>query len=169
VRIGAHADRVHNFETATATSTPTSGASTVTDFAIRLALALLIPAMGLSWRHSKLVALAIAIPFAANIYVMRTGIDLPVEHPARVLVPAISAMLGFAEAYAEGRHGKTISRACVLGILAFALGIADIAALPTFAVLRGWYPIWMSILVSITMIAVSTVPQRRFPWLISSM
>lgn len=141
----------------------------MTDLLMRIAFVLLIPTMVLAWRHSKLVAFAIAIPFVVNIYVLRTGIDLPVEHPARVLTPAISAMLGFAEAYAEGRHGKTISRACLLGVLTFALGGADIAALPTFKLLHGWYPIWMSILVSLTMIAVSTVPERRFPWLISSL
>lgn len=132
---------------------------------LRFALALFIPAAVLSWRHSKLVALAIAIPFVANVYVMCTGVVLSAEHPSRVLVPVVSAMLGFAEAYAEGRHEQRLSRACVLGLLVFALGGTDVLALPTFAVFDSWYPVWVTMLVCPVLIVVAAIPERKLPWL----
>lgn len=138
------------------------------DLLARIALAMLIPAMVLSWRHSKLVSAAIAVPLFANLYVVATGAVLSVEHPARVLIPAVSAALGFAEAYATGWNGKEISRPCLLGILTFAIGGADIAALPTFAVLHGWSVPWLSIIVCLAIIAVATTPKGKISWLISS-
>jgi len=73
------------------------------DLIWRLSIALLIPAAVAAWRHSKIVSIAVTWPLLANLYVVVRALELPVEHPARVLVPAISAALGFAELYAEAR------------------------------------------------------------------
>jgi len=129
----------------------------------RTAIALLLPAAVLVWRHSKIVALAIAWPLVANLYIVARNIDLSVEHPARVLVSAISAALGFAELYAESAHGKPHSRAAILGLLVFSSGIGDIAALPTFAVLHEWAMPPLQILVCLALIFISTW-KGRFRW-----
>jgi hypothetical protein len=107
--------------------------------------------------------LAILWPFAANIYIVARGIDLAVEHPARVLVSAISAALGFAELYAESRDGNRFSRAAILGLLVFSSGVADIAALPTFAVLHEWALPPLQCLVCLALIIISTW-KGRFRW-----
>lgn len=138
------------------------------DLATRIALALVLPAAVLSWRHSPIVSLAIAIPFLANVYVLATGVVLPVEHPARVIVPVASMVLAFAEGYAEGKHKQGLTRAALLGGLVFGCGMADLAALPMFAILQGWAAPGIQIVVCLAMIAVCTIPKRRLPWLISS-
>jgi hypothetical protein len=133
------------------------------DFLWRLSIILMLPAAVAVWRHSKLVALAIAWPLAANIYIVARSIDLSVEHPARVLVPAISAAMGFAELYSESAHGKRFSRAAILGLIVFSSGGADIGALPTFSVLHEWAVPPIQCLVCLALVFVSTW-KGRFRW-----
>lgn len=132
-------------------------------FLWRLSIALLIPAAFVVWRHSKLVSIAIIWPLLANLYVVLLNIELTVEHPARVLVSAISAAFGFAELYAEARDGNRFSRAAILGLLVFGSGAGDIAALPTFAVLNEWAMPPLQILVCLALIFISTW-KGRFRW-----
>ncbi len=134
----------------------------------RLAIVLLLPAGVKAWQHSKIVSLAILWPLVANLYVDMRGIELAVEHPARVLVSAISAAFGFAEMYAEARDGQRFSRAAILGLLVFSSGAADIAALPTFAMLHEWALPPLQILVCGAIIIVSTW-KGRFRWESSSL
>ncbi|MBK9263070.1 MAG: hypothetical protein IPM54_25110 [Polyangiaceae bacterium] len=136
-------------------------------FLLRTAVALLLPAAILAARHSKIVALAIGWPLAANLYVSLSGVELAIEHPARVLVPAISSALGFAELYAEARDGHRFSQPAILGLLVFASGAADIAALPAFAVLNEWAVPYIQIVVCTALIIVSLWPRRRLPWISS--
>jgi hypothetical protein len=139
------------------------------DSLVRVAFALLLPTAVLVWRHSKIVALAIALPLLANVYEMQSSIALAVEHPARVLVPASSMALAFAEFYAEARDGRQWSRPAMLGILVFSSGAADIAALPTFRLLGEWAVPPLAILVCAALIVVSAWPKRRVPWVSSSL
>jgi hypothetical protein len=137
------------------------------DFLWRLGAALLLPAAVVAVRHSKIVSLAIAWPLAANLYVALSGIELAIHHPARVLVPAISSALGFAELYAEARDGHRFSQPAVLGLLVFASGAADIAALPAFALLHEWAVPYVQIAVCAALIVISLWPKRRLPWVSS--
>jgi hypothetical protein len=160
--------RLHHFAAAATTAATTAAHTMMYDLVTRIALAMVLPSAILSWRHSPIVSLAIAIPFFANIYVSATGIVLPVEHPARVIVPIASMVLAFAEGYAEGKHKQGLTRAALLGGLVFGSGLADIAALPMFALLHGWAVPSLQILVCLAIVAVCTIPRRRFPWMISS-
>jgi hypothetical protein len=168
---GAHEDGAHHREaTTTATTTTTTsrfGPRGMNAFLLRTAVALLLPAAILALRHSKIVAVAIVWPLLANLYVLRTGVALNIEHPARVLVPAISSALGFAELYAEAREGNRFSRPAILGVLVFASGAADIAALPAFALLHEWAVPYVQIVVCSALIVISLWPKRRVPWVSS--
>jgi hypothetical protein len=139
------------------------------DIVARLSVIALLPAAMLAWKHSKIVSAALLLPFFASIYVAARAIELPVEHPVRVLLPAISMAFGFAEGYAEWRQTNHVSRAYALGAIAFMSGLADIAALPTFAAIDGWGVPYLQILFCLAVVAISTIPQRRIPWLISSL
>ena len=130
----------------------------------KAAAALLLPVVVIVWRHSKIVALACLVPLAANLYVLRSGIELATEHPARVLIPAVSMALGFAELYAEARDGHRWSRPALLGLLVFASGGGDIAALPTFRLLGEWAVPLLQIAVCVALIVVSVWPKGRFTW-----
>lgn len=131
----------------------------------RLTVALFLPAMAFSWRHSRLVTLAIAIPFVANVVELSAGPSLPLNHPARVAVPLASAMLGFAAAAREGRDGRRVSPPFALGAITAALGITDIIAVFYFAVRAAWYPLWMNALMCLVFVLIA---ERKVPWLISS-
>ena len=136
----------------------------MTDFLWRLSIALLLPAAVAAWRHSKLVSLAIIWPLIANAYVVARGIELATAHPSRILVSAISAALGFAELYAEARDGNRFSRPAILGVLVFSSGVADIAALPTFALLHEWALPPLQCLFCGVLIVVSTWKKGGFRW-----
>jgi len=133
------------------------------DLIWRLSIALLIPAAVAAWRHSKIVSIAVTWPLLANLYVVVRALELPVEHPARVLVPAISAALGFAELYAEAREDRRFSRSAILGLLLFSSGGADIAALPTFALLHEWAVPSLQCLVCLAICFIATW-KGRFRW-----
>ena len=155
------AGRTDDHEATAAPAASTAAGCAVNEHLWRFAAALLLPVAVLVWRHSRIVAIATAWPLAANVWVMRASIELAVEHPARVLVPAISAMLGFAELYAEGREGRRFSRRGVLGALVFASGVADIGALPTFALVHEWTVPVVQTTVLFAMAATAAWPKER--------
>ena len=158
------ADSVH--DPATASATPASAAGStrgakVNAWLVRIAIALLVPAMVFSWRHSRLVALAIAIPFVANIIDPMLGPSLEPNHPARVAVPLASAALGFVAAWRESED----TPAFWLGAITAALGLADVVAPLYFVIHSAWYPVWMNAAVAVVFVLIS---KGRFPWLTSS-
>lgn len=133
---------------------------------LRLAVALFLPAIAFSWRHSRLVAAALTVPFVANLVDMLGGPSLPPEHPARVLVPLISAALGFGAAWHADRDGwRAVSPAFVLGTLTAAIGILDVFAGPYFVARSEWFPLWMNACMCLLFVVVA---KGKLPCLTSS-
>ncbi|HMY19714.1 MAG TPA: hypothetical protein PKA58_25485 [Polyangium sp.] len=130
---------------------------------LRVVVALLIPAMAFSWRHSRLVAAAIAVPFVANLVDAMLGPSLPPDHPARVLVPIMSALLGAAAAC---RAQRSASHEFVLGYITAGLGLANVVALPYFAACNHWFPVWLSAVSSLGFVWLSLLPERSIPCLL---
>lgn len=165
-----HANGVHDPLSAAAptTAAPTTAAGcAMNDILSQLAIFLLLPAAVAAWKHSRIVSTALVWPLVASLATVVNGTDLAIEHPARLWVPFVSMLLGFAEVYAEGKYGDGVSRALLLGALVVASGMADLAQLPAFKYLEGWAVPPLQILGCFGIIAVSTLPKRRIPWLTS--
>ena len=157
--------RVHDLATAPASASAASSqrcGEYLNPWLVRIAVALFLPAIAFSWRHSRLVALAVAIPFVANVVEMSTGPSLPPDHPARVIVPLVSSALGFVAATREGRDGRRVSTAFALGAITAALGVTDIIAVFYFKVRSEWYPVWMNAAACLAFVLIS---KRRLSWL----
>lgn len=125
------------------------------DWRVRLALALLVPAMFYTWKTSRLVALAIAIPFVANVVELLGATSLSDEHPARVVVPLVSALLGFVAAMRDDVAEFPGTVPFQLGCVTAGLGIVDALAPKYFAISSAWYPVWMNAVACVAFIVIS--------------
>ncbi len=127
---------------------------------------LLLPAALAAWQHSKLVSLACWIPFLVTELALRGAIDMGApDHPLRVVIPVVGMLLGTAEVVRETRQNRRTSRATILGGIAFASGLADVAALPVFNVLDEWVCPPIQVFFCLVTIAIGVWPKgRRLPW-----
>lgn len=133
----------------------------------KLAAFLLLPAALATWKHSKLVSLALWIPFVVTELALRGMVDVSAQdHPVRVVVPAIGMLLGTASTFMESAQGRRTSRASALGAVAFVSGLADIAALPVFNLLEEWVCPPIQVFFCLVTIFIGVWPkERRLPWL----
>jgi len=113
-------------------------------------------------RSSKLTAMALAVPLAANMMELRAAESMAQDHPARVVVPLASAALAGIAAAREGRCALRVSRACALGVLTCAFGLTDALAPKYFVVYADWFPLWFDLLGYGLLLVVATRPERMF-------
>lgn len=120
-------------------------------------------------RHSLVVALAIACPAMANFYVMRTNVDFAVDHPVRLIVPIVSAVIGFSKLFAEASKGRRSSRPALLGLVVFVSGALDVLALPASAAISEWIVSPLQYIACALLIGCSLLPEWRFRWFSSAL
>ncbi len=154
-----------------ATTSPASATTSAVDGAVMMNEALLYIVTGLmsitalfAARHSWIVTLAIACPVMANFYVMHTHIELAVDHPARAIVPILSAILGFSKLFAEAYRGRRSSRPALLGLVVFVSGVLDVLALPASAAINEWIVSPLQYIACALLICCSLLPEWRFRW-----
>lgn len=147
-------------------SNPADKTQGLTMEAWKIATALLLPAAALSYRHSKLVSAACAVPMLVTLLVLQGMVDMSSEaHPLRFLVPLASMALAFVALIVESRAGRTKSRAAAMALLVFASGGGDVAALPTFRLLHEWAVPPLQICICVTLILISVWPKGwKEPW-----
>ncbi len=154
---------------ASATTSAVDGAGTMNEAIWYIVTGLMSIAALFAARHSWVVTLAIACPVAANFYVMRTHIELAVDHPARVIVPILSAVLGFSKLFAEASRGRRSSRPALLGLVVFVSGVLDVLALPASAKINEWIVSPLQYIACALLLGCSLLPEWRFRWFSSAL